>query len=230
MLVPLHDRESSNLLHLRILCSNGGPLISSTGQVSKHDTEALIAAASDVDDQGPRTLIHEIVQSKLPEPEKALERVYDEVATTTGAGYETTAAVLRIALFHIYHRPLIRDALRSELYSSSSTSDADTPELRALEKLPYLTAVIMESMRLAPAMATRSARIAQDKGLVYGEYQIPAGTPVGMTVHLMHQNEDEYPEPERFLPERWMEPDPWHIGGRTFVPFGKGKRGCLGMQ
>ncbi|KAI1850422.1 hypothetical protein JX266_004280 [Neoarthrinium moseri] len=191
--------------------------------ITMGDTKNFMKAAVSPDDDGPRTLVHEIVQSKLPPPEKSFERIFDEMSTTTGAGYETTAAVIRIAAFHIYSDPNILQKLRAEL------ATAPDYDWRTLEQLPYLTAIIMEAMRLAPAIATRSARIAQDKELVYANWRIPAGTPVGMTLHLLHQNEEEYPEPERFNPDRWMDPSPWQLGNKTFVPFGKGKRNCIGM-
>jgi cytochrome P450 len=189
------------------------------------DTQAFMKAAATPNDGGYRTLVHEIVQSKLPEAEKSFDRIFEEMSTTTGGGFETTAAVLRIATFHIYNDPKILSAFRAELAAAAPDRDWKT-----LERLPYLTAVIMEAMRLAPAIATRSARIAEDKDLVYTEWRIPAGTPVGMTLHLLHQNEEEFPEPLRFNPDRWMQPNPWQIGQRTFVPFGKGKRNCIGMQ
>ncbi|KAI6086929.1 cytochrome P450 [Hypoxylon rubiginosum] len=191
--------------------------------VSMNDTKSLMKAAASPDDDGPRTLVHEIVQSKLPPQEKSFERIFEEVNTTTGAAYETTAAVIRIAAFHIYSDPKILQKLRAEL---AAAPDRDW---KTLEQLPSLTAIIMEAMRLAPAMATRTARIAQDKDLVYGKWRIPAGTPVGMTQHLLNQNEEEYPEPKRFNPDRFMDPDPWHLGNKTFAPFGKGKRSCIGM-
>lgn len=189
-----------------------------------NDTKNFMKAAVSPGDDGPRTLIHEIVQSNLPPPEKSFGRIFDEVSTTTGAGFETTAAVIRIAAFHIYDDPKILQLLRAEL------GTAPNRHWKTLEKLPYLTATIMEAMRLAPAIATRSARVAQDRDLVYANWRIPAGTPVGMTIHLLHQNEEEYPEPKRFNPDRWMEPNPWQLGDRTFVPFGKGTRNCIGMQ
>lgn len=190
-----------------------------------NDTKSLMKAAESPDsDDGPRTLVHEIVQSKLPPGEKTFKRVFDEVSTTTGAGFETTAAVLRIAGFHVYSNPEILQRLRTEL---SSVADLDW---KTLEQLPFLTAVIQESMRLAPALATRSTRVTEGKDLVYGDWRIPAGTPIGMTIHLLHQNENDYSHPLRFNPDRWMEPDPWQTGTRTFVPFGKGKRNCIGMQ
>lgn len=192
--------------------------------ISMNDTKDLMKAAESPDDDGPRTLVHEIVQSKLPPPEKSFERIFEEVSTTTGAGFETTAAVIRNAAFHIYSDPRILQKLRAELAAAPSH------ELETLEQLPYLTATIMEAMRLAPAIATRSARISQDKDLVYADWRIPAGTPVGMTIHLLHQNEEEYPEPRRFNPDRWIDPSPWRLGNKIFVPFSKGRRNCVGMQ
>lgn len=125
-------------------------------------------AAVSPDDDGPRTLVHEIMQSKLPPHEKSFERIFEEVSTATGAGFETTAAVIRIAAFHIYSEPNILQKLRAEL------ATAPDHGWKTLEQLPYLTATIMEAMRLAPAIATRSARIAQDKDLLYEDWRIPA--------------------------------------------------------
>ncbi|GAW26694.1 putative cytochrome P450 [Rosellinia necatrix] len=65
----------------------------------------------------------------------------------------------------------------------------------------------MEAMCLSPAIATRSARIAQDKDLVYANWRVPDGTPVGMTIHLLLQNEQQYPEPKLFNPDRQMDPN-----------------------
>ncbi|KAH9894544.1 cytochrome P450 [Xylariomycetidae sp. FL2044] len=188
-----------------------------------NDTRSSMEAAVSADDDGPRTLVHEIMHSKLPPADKSFDRVFQEMSSVTGAGYETAAAVIRIAVFHIYSDPIILQKLRAEL------ATAPDRDWKTLEQLPYLTAVIMEAMRLAPAIASRSARIAQDRDLVYANWRIPAGTPVGMTIHLLHQNEEEYPEPERFVPDRWMDPDPWQLGNKTFVPFGKGTRNCVGM-
>ncbi|KAI0475699.1 cytochrome P450 [Xylariaceae sp. FL0804] len=197
---------------------------------SMEDTKNYMKAAESLDDDGPRTLVHEIMQSRLPPSEKSFQRVFEDVSTTTGAGYETTAAVMRIATFHIYSDPQILQRLRAELAAAAAAPGRD--DWKTLEQLPYLTAVIMEAMRLAPAIATRSARVAPDRDLVYADcWRIPAGTPVGMTLHLLHQNEAEYPEPRRFNPDRWMDPDPWQqLGKKTFVPFGRGTRNCVGMH
>lgn len=178
-----------------------------------------------------RTIVHEIVDSNLPPAEKAFDRVFDEVATVTGAGFETIANALRLIFYHVFSNTDILQRLRVELASARAQSSGEVG-LRKLEQLPYLTAVITEGLRMSPSIATRSARIAPDRELVYSNWGIPAGTPVGMTTLLMHTDEKLYPDPMRFNPDRWMDLD---AGDRkkidkTFAPFLKGTRICIGIQ
>ena len=114
--------------------------------------------------------------------------------------------------------------------SSTLVLSPDTVELRALEQLPYLTAVLMEGMRLSPAIASRMARINPDEDLVYNNKRIPTGTPIGMTTLLMHTDENIYPDPMRFDPERWMELESRRKSDKPWQPFAKDTRNCLGMQ
>ncbi|TGO37628.1 hypothetical protein BHYA_0092g00110 [Botrytis hyacinthi] len=128
-----------------------------------HDTKELLAAiaSSDSNDKSPRTIVHEILDSNLPAMDKNFERVFDDVATVTGAGFETTASVLRLIIFHVFNNPEILKRLREE-FSSASISPSDLVEVKTLEQLPYLTSILMEGMRLSPAIASRSARISLD--------------------------------------------------------------------
>ncbi|OTA88366.1 hypothetical protein M434DRAFT_80407, partial [Hypoxylon sp. CO27-5] len=171
------------------------------------------------------TIVHEIMDSKLPAPEKTTNRIFDELATVTGAGFETTAGALRVALFHIFDNENILKQLRTEL------ATIDTHNLKALEQLPYLKAVLMEGMRISPAVATRMARIAPDRDILYNEWRILAGTPVGMTLVLLHMEETLwYPDPRRLNPDRWLDPDGEQTLHKNFAPFLRGTRACIGMQ
>ena len=145
------------------------------------------------------------------------------------AGFETTASVLRLIFFHVFSNPEILGRLRAELASASIPADPNAVDLSALEKLPYLTAILMEGLRLSPAISARMQRIAPDRDLVYGAWRIPAGTPVGMTAVLLHEDESLYPEPKRFNPERWMDLEARKKAEKTYAPFSRGTRVCLGM-
>lgn len=187
-----------------------------------------MATATSPDPNQSPNVVHEIMNSKLPPSEKAFDRIFQDIATMSGAGFETTAGVMRMVIFHTYSNSDILQRLRAEL--ASVANPRSQIQLKALEQLPYLTAVLMEGLRLSPAIATRMARVTPDRDIVYDKWRIPRGTPVGMTTILVHTDESIYPEPNRFSPERWMNPNPWRMGDKTFLPFSKGTRNCLGMQ
>ncbi|RYP45735.1 hypothetical protein DL768_007976 [Monosporascus sp. mg162] len=196
----------------------------------------LMAAvsSSSLDDKYPRTIVHEIVESSLPASEKSFVRVFEDVSTTTGAGFETTASALRLIFFHLFSNAHILQKLRAELAPTkarfANISKVEDLSLKTLEQLPYLTSILKEGLRLSPAIATRMARVAPDRDLFYHEWRIPAGTPVGMTTILMHTDETVYPEPWRFNPERWMNSDARKKMDKAFAPFSRGTRICLGMH
>ncbi|CAJ2512682.1 Uu.00g008010.m01.CDS01 [Anthostomella pinea] len=157
------------------------------------------------------TIVHQVLASDLPPSDKAFEHLSEEVMTVTSAGMETTANSLRVTTYHIFNSPDVLRHLREELTASSvDLSDLETKDgahLATLEASPYLTAVLMEGLRLSTPIASRSQRIAPDRELQYRQWRIPAGTPVGMTLLLMHRDENLYPEPSKFDPGRWL--DTW---------------------
>ena len=186
--------------------------------------------------------MHEFVwDEKTPQAEKSFKRVMDEVLAVMGASFETTASVLRVILYHVWNNPeligrqiaelgeAIANADESDL-EPECTSTAQPLNLQALEKLPYLTGIMLEGFRQSPGLGSRMHRIAPDRDIFYKEWRIPAGTPVGMTTLDMHFDEEYFPEPKRFIPERWVDPEDRKRLEKTYMPFSRGTRGCLGMQ
>ncbi len=189
------------------------------------------------DDDSPVTMVQSILNSKqLPPSEKEFDRIHNEVDAVTSAGIETVGQTLRLTCFHIYDNLDILQRLRDELaevsvhLSPNSVPEEGKPVLGQLERLPYLTAVVKEGLRMSPGIATRMARIAPDREIMYGSYSIPAGTPVGMTILLMHYDENQYPDPHTFNPERWLSPESAKQGEKVFAPFSRGTRMCVGMK
>ena len=67
--------------------------------------------------------------------------------------------------------------------------------------------------------------------LVYKEWMIPPGTPVGMTLSHLHMDEMIFPEPSTFNPSRWTNAKALEVDlDKYFVPFSKGNRACLGVK
>ena len=175
------------------------------------------------------TIFYEIIHSDLPPTEKLPKRLEMEAAAILGAGAVTTAWTLTVAMYHLTVNPEKLERLRAEIRELAP--DPYRPaKLQHLEQLPYLTAVINESLRVSNGISTRLARIAPDRSIHFQDWEIPKGTPVGMTSTLIHQNPDIYSEPLEFIPERWLDPIERQRLEKYLVPFSRGSRQCAGMN
>ncbi|PNY20708.1 Trichodiene oxygenase [Tolypocladium capitatum] len=180
-----------------------------------------------------RTVFHELLQSSLPPEELSVERLKHEAASITGAGIDTTKTTLGLATYHILANQHILERLRAELKDAIPEVNAAIPSVPELEQLPYLNAIVQESLRLAFGISQRLSRINPHGPITYGSYVIPANVPFSMTSYLQHRDPKIFPDPDAFRPERWLgkpkSPSDKPLS-RYLVPFGKGPRMCLGMN
>jgi len=95
-------------------------------------------------------------------------------------------------------------------------------EVWAGEDGSYMDAVVKETLRLCPPVPVVVRELLEPLRL--GGHALPAGTVVAPCVYLIHRNEEIYPNPRHFLPERFLEQPP---GTYTWIPFGGGTRRCL---
>jgi len=138
------------------------------------------------------------------------EEMRDELLTLLVAGHETTATSLAWAVERLARHPEKLERLRAEV---GDGHDA------------YLTATIQETLRLRPVIALVLRKLTEPVAI--GGYELPAGVSVAPCVYLVHRNPEIYPEPRRFLPERFLDNPP---GTYTWIPFGGGVRRCLGAS
>ncbi|MFL5873420.1 MAG: cytochrome P450 [Solirubrobacterales bacterium] len=134
--------------------------------------------------------------------------IRDELLTLLVAGHETTATALSWAMERLTRHPEKLERLRAEV---AEGQDA------------YLTATIQETLRLRPVISIVVRRLTEAVAL--GGYELPAGAGVTPCIHLLHRDPQIYPDPDRFLPERFLDNPP---GTYTWIPFGGGVRRCLG--
>lgn len=150
-------------------------------------------------------------------------QIRDELTVMLMAGHETTGTALAWAFERILSLREVEERLRAEL----TTVVGEEPLTAAhLARLEYLDAVIKESMRIRPIMPAGGARTLL-KPLAIGEYFVPAGWTLINGMYLLHRRPDLYPDPETFMPERFLGKhvvDPY-----AWTPFGGGVRRCLGM-
>lgn len=164
----------------------------------------------------------------LPPEEQTVAHLVDEAQAVVAAGQVTTTHYLNSTAYHIIANREIYTRLATEL--KSAMPDGSLPTLQRLEQITYLTAVVLEGYRISYGVTHRLQRVSPDEALAYREYTIPAGTPVSMTSIFMHENEELFPEPRRFKPERWLEPGARERLSNYLVNFSKGTRGCLGQE
>ncbi|KAF3178847.1 hypothetical protein TWF225_004800 [Orbilia oligospora] len=157
--------------------------------------------------------------------------IKDEVITLVSAGNDTTGITSMVGLFQILSNPKIYDRLLAELKTILPKVDSVAPYTE-LEKLPYLTACIKESLRYASAAASRTPRLVPPGGIYLPDGRfVPAGTRIGMAIYLIHFNPDLFPNPRVFDPERWLrDPAEMTVQNKFLVPFSKGSRACLGIN
>jgi cytochrome P450 family 135 len=134
--------------------------------------------------------------------------IRDELLTLLVAGHETTATALSWAMERLVRHPEKLERLRDEVEAGEEG---------------YLTATIQETLRLRPVIVVVLRKLTEP--VVLGDHELPAGASVAPCIHLIHRDPEIYPEPERFLPERFLDNPP---GTYTWIPFGGGIRRCLG--
>ncbi len=144
----------------------------------------------------------------------------DQLMTLLLAGHETTASALTWALYWIERLPHVRDRLIEELDTLTPNSDPS-----AIARLPYLTAVCQETLRIHPIALISSPRVVKSPLQLMG-YHFEPGTVLVPCIYLAHHRDELYPEPKQFKPERFLE---HRFSPYEYLPFGGGNRGCIGM-
>ncbi len=147
------------------------------------------------------------------------EELRDELLTLLFAGHETTATSLAWALYEMHRHPPVLARLQAEL---AELGEEAAP--MEIDRLPYLTALCQEVLRLYPVIPVLFPRIAREPVTIAG-HRHPPETTFLASPYLVHRRQDLYPEPRRFRPERFLERQ---YSSKEYLPFGGGRRRCLG--
>ncbi|XP_064011539.1 thromboxane-A synthase isoform X2 [Pogoniulus pusillus] len=142
------------------------------------------------------------------------------------AGYETTTSTLSFATYLLATNPECQERVLQEVDDFSAKHMV--PDYQNVQELPYLDMVIAETLRMYPP-AFRFTREAAKDSLVLGQH-IPAGAVIEVAVGHLHHNPEFWPEPEKFIPERFTEEARKEQHPFAYLPFGAGPRGCIGMK
>ena len=142
----------------------------------------------------------------------SFEEIRDELMTALVAGHETTASQLAWTFELLSREPGVVRELHRELDAGSGDA--------------YLNATINESMRRRPVLPNAEPRLTKQEVRI-GDWTYPEGVVLGANAYLVHHDPLIYPDPYAFRPERFLDNPP---GTYTFIPFGGGRRRCLGAS
>ncbi|KAK3133498.1 hypothetical protein QOZ80_6AG0537320 [Eleusine coracana subsp. coracana] len=144
---------------------------------------------------------------------------------------ETSNITVEWAMAHLLHHPKKMEKLRAEI--STVLGSKDFVEESDLDKLPYLHAVVKETLRLHPAVPVVTREVSAD-GVSLGGFPMPLGTCVLVNLWAIGRDPTAWHEPEEFKPERFLSADAeaLHFRGSDFAyrPFGAGRRMCPGLD
>ncbi len=141
------------------------------------------------------------------------QELRDELMTLLVAGHETTASSLAWAFAQLPRHPGVLSSLQEEL----DHGDEDDS---------YLTATIQETLRHRPVLPNTAPRLVKQE-IEVGGWEYPTGVALVANAYLIHHDPAIYPDPYAFRPERFLDAPP---GTYTWIPFGGGRRRCLGSS
>ena len=169
---------------------------------SRTDILTMLISSSDEDGQGMTDV-----------------ELHDELLGLLLAGHETTATAMSWALYWIHRLPDIKEKLLQELKSVTDPTD-----WMSIFKLPYLTAVCNETLRIYPVAMLTFPRMVVEPVELLG-HKLESNTIVMGCIYLVHHREELYPDADQFKPERFLDRQ---FSPYEFMPFGGGVRRCIG--
>jgi cytochrome P450 len=150
-------------------------------------------------------------------------QIANEVSNLFAAGYELIGYTLTFTLYLLSQHPEIEDHLMAEL---DRVLGDRLPTLADLEAMPYLEAVLKESMRLLPGPAVLLKQTSN--AITLGGNSIEKGAILMIAPWTLHRRSDIYPEPLNFDPDRFMGHRAAEISKFAYLPFSEGPRICIG--
>ncbi|KAF6227938.1 hypothetical protein HO133_007666 [Letharia lupina] len=182
-------------------------------------------------DDNDRTVMFDLLLESNSEKDfqrLSLEQLIDEALIFITAGTDTTAYALSCATFRILHTPGVLAKLQEELGRVPLGKEGRF-EWKYVQNLPYMTAVVKETLRISTPAIGPLPRVVPPEGARVQGNLIPGGTIILSTLITIHEDPHLFASPQQFLPERWLGDKGMELE-RWFVPFSKGSRQCVGKK
>ncbi|PSN73833.1 cytochrome P450, partial [Corynespora cassiicola Philippines] len=154
------------------------------------------------------------------------------------AGAEAPRTTLTYLQWELSKRPTLQKRLRDEVWilrpnTAQSEDFADTLlDFKAVDSLPFLDALLMETLRVYTPTPGPQYRITPREGATIHGTSVPGGVQISSCLSILHRNEGVFPNPAKWEPERWLVADNEKLDemNRWFWAFLKGSRICIGKD
>ena len=195
--------------------------------LSEYDTDSESEAGPQPDSLHRETLLSKLhgALEASGQDHLSMEEVEDQMLTMIFAGYETTAAALGFAWYSLARNPDIRQAFHDEL---DTVLDGKPPTQDDVADLDLTNRIVTETLRLYPSIHTIPRQTTRD--VQVGDYVIPANEEVHLSIISVHRDERFYDDPLEFKPDRWTGELEEKLPDHAFIPFGGGRRTCIGRE
>jgi cytochrome P450 len=187
-----------------------------------------------------KDFMHYLINAKDPQTGEGFtsSELDSESSLLISAGSDTVSITLSSTLFYLLHYPASLEKVATEIRTAFTSVDVINSAVTT-KGLPYLRACIDEALRLAPPVPGHLPREVLPGGLVIDAQYYPRGTILGVSSYAIHHYKEYYPQPFKFVPERWIVDDGFNDGfsasrvataRAAFCPFSLGPRGCVGRS
>jgi cytochrome P450 len=151
--------------------------------------------------------------------------VRDQVMTLMFAGHDTSTSTVSFMLHELARHPDVVERLCAE---ADEVLGGEPPDADSLERMPYLDMILDEVLRLYPPAWIGPRRAVRD--FEFGGYTVPSGAYANYCSWASHRIPEVFPDPEAFIPERFTPERKAALPRGAYVPFGAGRRVCIGKR
>lgn len=218
---PFLKHVPGDLLNIKLLTNN---LKDWTSYFRKMYMEHL----ETIEENCPRDFFDIFIMemSKENNPDFTFEQLSATARDLFGAGAETTATTIRWAVLYLLKHEDIKTRLQSDV--DKVVHDNQFPHLGDMAKLPYVEAFIMEVLRCADIAPLAVPHCVMENDVLFEGYRIPKDTPIMFNLDSVLKDPHIFENPHEFNPERFLDAEGTLVRPKEFIPFGIGRRVCLG--
>ncbi|XP_063930005.1 probable cytochrome P450 6a23 isoform X2 [Zophobas morio] len=145
------------------------------------------------------------------------------------AGFETSSNTMAYAFYELARHQDVQDKLRDEIQTVMKRHDGKI-SYSSLQELKYMDQVLDETLRKYPTLFSITRRCIKDYKIPDENIIIEKGTTVVISALGIHYDEEYYPDPQKFDPERFSEENKKSRHQYAHLAFGGGPRRCIGMR